>query len=573
MITARDPSLAGDTQATAGLTRRAFLQEMGALLAAGAALPYASRLGLGVRRPTGGPFPERPNLLIIVTDQERSPMHWPAGWADANLSSSQRLRENGLVFTHAFCSAAMSSPSRASLFTGLFPPQHGVLYTLTEGGPLSPQEPTLPPPARLPNLATILKTAGYNVQYRGKWHMSKGPYAAGSNTSDPLTPADLAAYGFDGWIAPDVDDSTASSGFGGGCANHDGECASQAVAFLNSGDAKNKPWALVVSFVNPHDLLAYPRTWNHVEPGGCNNYGSARSDPVNGDCFAQGISLPPTYTEDLQSNYKPTAQGQTLSYLAAQLGAIELAGAAAANDEVGRADYYVNFYAYLQKVVDRHITDVLNALDDNGLTGDTVVIRVSDHGEMGLSHQGLRQALFNAYEESIHIPLIISNPLLFPTALQTDALASLVDLVPTLARMAKAPNFAGYLFAGKDLTPLFTAPSSTVQDSVLFTSDDVNGGSANTQTAVQPPNHVRCVRTSRYKYALYFDPGSAAAEEQELYDLQTDPYEEHNLADPANTAYYNPIVTSAMRDLLNTRMDEVRMPPVYHSFVPLVSAD
>ena len=66
-------------------------------------------------------------------------------------------------------------------------------------------------------------------------------------------------------------------------------------------------------------------------------------------------------------------------------------------------------------------------------------MRCSDHGEMGLSHGGLRQKMFNAYEETIRVPLVFSNPLLFPRARETDALASLVDVLPTMLALAGAP--------------------------------------------------------------------------------------------------------------------------------------
>ena len=59
-------------------------------------------------------------------------------------------------------------------------------------------------------------------------------------------------------------------------------------------------------------------------------------------------------------------------------------------------------------------------------------MRCADHGEMGLSHGGLRQKMFNVYEETINVPLVVSNPVLFPRRRETDALASLVDVLPTL---------------------------------------------------------------------------------------------------------------------------------------------
>src|SRR4029079_19816072 len=70
------------------------------------------------------------------------------------------------------------------------------------------------------------------------------------------------------------------------------------------------------------------------------------------------------------------------------------------------------------------------------LRSRTVVFRCADHGEMGLSHGGLRQKAFNAYEETIHIPLVVSNPVLFPHPAHSDALVSLVDVLPTIAGLA-----------------------------------------------------------------------------------------------------------------------------------------
>ena len=145
---------------------------------------------------------------------------------------------------------------------------------------------------------------------------------------------------------------------------------------------------------------------------------------------------------------------------------------------------YVNFYAYLHKVVDQHIGTVIDALEANpAVYNKTIVIRVSDHGEMGLSHGGLRQKLFNAYEETLRVPIVISNPKYFPKPVQTDALATLVDIMPTLATLADVPNREQWNFKGRDLTPIIADaiqypanPTASVQDSVLFTFDDDNPG-------------------------------------------------------------------------------------------------
>src|SRR5271167_2033875 len=106
------------------------------------------------------------NLLLIVTDQERSPMHLPAGFAQSHLRTRERLLRNGVSFESAVCNAAMCSPSRATFLTGVMPARHGVLDTLTANGPVSATERELSPD--IPNIATMLGAAGYDVHYRGK---------------------------------------------------------------------------------------------------------------------------------------------------------------------------------------------------------------------------------------------------------------------------------------------------------------------------------------------------------------------------------------------------------------------
>ena len=73
-----------------------------------------------------GDLPQKPNILLILTDNEREVMHWPDGWAEANLPSRSRLLAHGLHFTRAHCNAIACSSSRATFMTGLYPAQHGV---------------------------------------------------------------------------------------------------------------------------------------------------------------------------------------------------------------------------------------------------------------------------------------------------------------------------------------------------------------------------------------------------------------------------------------------------------------
>ncbi len=76
-----------------------------------------------------------PNLILLITDQQRQPQHWPEdpAWLAQLTPSDAELRRTGMTFTHAFTATAMCSPSRASLMTGKRPSRHGVTLTLTEG--------------------------------------------------------------------------------------------------------------------------------------------------------------------------------------------------------------------------------------------------------------------------------------------------------------------------------------------------------------------------------------------------------------------------------------------------------
>src|SRR3954447_1716738 len=398
-----------------------------------------------------------PNLLLLVTDQQRQPQHWPddAAWLRSLTPADAELARTGLRFTQAFVNSCMCSPSRATMLTGLLPAGHGVTLTHTDGGarptpanvlavlraaatadrrdgvpPMTglrslarllhrsvtgtPQrdEPVLSPAT--PNLATLLRAAGYHVAYKGKWHLTKP-----ADRSVGWTEADAAAIGrdlgFAEWEPPDAGEDTEAAHFGGGNAGYSGagwdeDFPRQAEGFLAREDLP-EPFALVVSLVNPHDVLGYPSSF------ALGGYDEASIRDV-------GVDLPPTLDEDLSG--KPTAHGVMRQGQAAYLGPLRTRDQQLA---------YVNFYAYLQHTVDAKVARVLAALGDAGdptsLRSRTVVVRTSDHGEMGLAHGGMRQKAFNAYDETLRVPLIVSNPLLFPRGAETAAFASLVDLVPT----------------------------------------------------------------------------------------------------------------------------------------------
>ncbi len=464
---------------------------------------------------------KQPDIILIVTDEQTTPgENYPSTWEANNLKSLTFLKQHGFTFNKAYCNTCMCSPSRATLFTGTYPAFHGVTQTLTEGGPMSPAEPTLS--NTLPNIMNTLWASGYDVHYRGKWHMSKGAAANGANTNyDDLDPADLALYGAMGWIAPDAGEDVNPLNFGGGFANHDAKYIAQSIAYLKqvkkrraAGD--NTPYCLIVSLVNPHDVLAYPNT--------AGLYGYKPSSWEGRD-----VKLPATVNEQLLKNKKPMAQEQILLGMNGLLGPLPTE-----EDQLN----YVNFYASLMTLVDKEIGHLVDELydesDGDRLADKAIVIQTSDHGEMGLAHGGLRQKTFVAYEEAIKVPMVFSNPILFDSseAQGTNNLASLVDIMPTLMELANVTDVPDNL-AGNSLMPAL-AEGKSVQDSILFTFDDTKAGSNSNPSVVKAANRIRCIRTEDWKYDYYFDALGAYAHQYELYDLKNDPLETTNLAyDPA----------------------------------------
>jgi arylsulfatase A-like enzyme len=408
----------------------------------------------------------------------------------------------------------MCSPARSTLMSGYFPAQHGVKYTLEEDMPFPeyPHQVELPRPPVLPNLATVMRAAGYNVVYKGKWHCSKPAQ------KENAQPSDLERYGWTRWNPPDAGANQSVPEAGGGFVDNDGrfmesvgspEAGSEGVMqYLSSAADKQQPFFLVISLVNPHDVLFYPSK----------TFEEAGYD----DSWIQGdIDVPETNGEDLST--KPSVQEQFLRIF-------NLTGKPKTKAEK-RA--YLNYYGNLMRSSDNYIVDVLNKLEEVGLYDDTLIIRTADHGEMGLTHGGMRQKNFNFYEEATRVPLVYSNPKLFPKPVSTDAMVSHVDFLPTLASLAKAPKSARANWQGKDYSRLVLHPKSAkpVQDYVVFTYDDFQSGQAKPPYP-KPPNHIVAIREGRWKLARYYDVSKKNPKppQWEMYDLKTDPLEQKNLA-------------------------------------------
>lgn len=473
-------------------------------------------------------LPAKPNFVIIMTDQERYPMHWPEGWAEQHLPQRKRLADSGLTFTHCHTVTNMCSPSRASLFTGLYPSRHGVYETLSFSGQYASRERELPPD--LPNLATILKSAGYQIAYKGKWHLTK-PVRGNYDWSAEDNAFVAEQFGFDGWECPDAGGTRELADSGGSDENPmwDETYTQQAERFLANVEP-SQPFCLIVSLVNPHDVLLHPNNYEFL--GAYERFAHL------------GIQLPPNLKQ--RTDNLPKAVQSNIGRAAKFLGALDTEQLQIDN---------CNWYAWLHILTEAYIGRVIDALerrviDANGTTlrDTSLIVRLSDHGDMCMSHGGMRQKPFNIYDEVLRVPLVFSNPHLAGTPAKTDAFATLLDIVPTLATIAGA-DVSQISLDGQDLSPILASPSASVQDEIYFTYDDQHtavGGAL--QTAPQP-NHIRCLRDRHWKFGMYFDPNGREANEYEMYDLTADPLEMNNVAnDPAY---------AQQRSLLQQRLDDL----------------
>jgi choline-sulfatase len=494
----------GATDTRDGITRADLLK------AAGAAAPAVLLSGRAEAQPRRA-LPDRRvagmNVLVFMTDQQRAVQHFPPGWTKRNMPGLTRLQQHGMTFRNAHTNACMCSPARSTFLSGYFPAQHGVKYTLETDMPAS-QYPQVELATTFKNPATVAAAAGYTPVYKGKFHCNK---PANGSTWEP---SDVNKYGFTRWDPPDAGANQDTPEEGGGIYDNDGRFINSqgtpeagtegALQYLSSAAAQEQPFFMVVSLVNPHDVLFYPKT-----------YDSAGYD----DSWLQGeIDLPKTADEDLST--KPTVQAQFR----------RLFNATGPIPTPRMKRNYLNFYGNLMKSSDAYLVRILDTLAEAGLLDNTLVIATADHGEMGAAHGGMRQKNFNFYEEATRVPLVYSNPRLFKKPRTNDSLVSHVDFLPTLASLVGAPPEARDPWEGVDYSSQILSRSPRPpQNYTVFTYDDWQSGQARGPYP-EPPNHIVAIRERRYKLARYYDADGNVPDQWEMYDLRMDPLERTNLA-------------------------------------------
>jgi len=524
----------------------------------------------------------RPNVLLVLTDQLRYPPVYESEelvrFRCEHMPGQERLRSSGVSFTRHYPMSAACAPSRASLLTGQYPSLHGV--TQTDGlakGPDSDDMHWLAPDT-VPTLGDWFRAGGYRTYFKGKWHAShahldahdgEGPLLSIDDEGHPIPAhieeylkADLLdSYGFSEWVGPEPH----------GLGKHntgtlkDPFTADETIALLErlDGEDGEDPWLTVCSFLNPHDISLF---------GVVALTQGLRYHPAS----VPHIEQAPTRHEDLST--KPTCQ-QSMVDLWSKLGAPQ-----------PWIQTHLKFYYQLQATVDLEIDRVLKALAGMKAYENTIVIFSSDHGDMQGAHGGMHEKWHNAYEEALHIPFIVSSPLLAGGEREIDIPTNHADLLPTMLGLAgidpgqaltrlQSDHGDARPLVGRDLSQaIYAAEPAAAREPVLFVTDDeISEGSergmspfqrvaraTRRYSTIEQPNHIETVIAevdvdgSKHlvKFSRYHDnqqfwtvPGERderlrgrrtitvtepEPDQHELYDLTVDPLEEHNLVHPAN---------------------------------------
>ncbi len=521
------------------------------LLACGSnetAAPAATGRPQVIRRRQSGAQPF--NIVFLFGDQERYIPKWPANFS---LPGHERLQKDGVTFENHYTSAIMCTPSRSVLMTGLQTADNR-MFDNTDMPWVQSLSPTVP------TVGHMLRKAGYYSAYKGKWHLNKE-----FDVSEPerLFTKEMNEYGFSDFAGPGDIIGHTLGGY-----EFDHLIAGSAVTWLRRvgrplSDA-GKPWSLFVSLVNPHDIMYF----NTDAPGqpvqDSGKLLKRAAGAPDHDSYKATWDMPvaATLREPMDAPGRPKAHGEFLKVWDHVLGHIPL--------EEERWRRFDDFYLNSLRTMDKQIATILSELDALHLADRTIIVFTSDHGEAAGGH-GLHGKGPFAYEEGIHIPLLVTHPDV-DGGVSCKALSSHIDMAPTLLAMAgvsddRRGELAGRELPGRSLMPALGKPATAdvhaVRDAILFTysglvtndaeliavAGEAIASGKSPRDAMQKSGFnpdlkkrgsVRTVFDGRYKFSRYFSPidrnkpadldALFRVNDVELFDLQTDPAETVNLA-------------------------------------------
>jgi len=555
------------------MDRRDFLKSTGIAAAAGAlggADVFAQASDMQATPPDPVPGPQ-PNILFILVDELRFPSALPAGVNSVDeflarfMPNVHSLWQRGVKFGSHYTAAAACTPARGVLISGLYSQQSWLMQTLTnEPGEVSATPPLNP---AYPTYGKLLRRAGYQTPYIGKWHLSFEVLAG------------LRPYGFQGITSPDPIgynlQGTVGQKPGTPCYQftfpNDQDIANQAVQWLGSRPVNDEPWCLTVSFVNPHDQEFFWagtefQTYNDLFPDGSSlqpvkKYSTCgdppvvawEDDPLKSPPSFGYAALPPNWetVAALQAN-KPSTQA-----LAWWAQAAIFSGSA--NEDPSQSGFSVKRYPFqdqggdvgfgvapfsywqrcrdsytnIMQIVDQRIGEVLSALPRD-VAENTIIVFSSDHGEYAGAHGFMSGKILTCYDEAFHVPLIVVDPSgRFVSDIETvrTELTSSVDMLAflvSLGNMGTRDWMTGRLariYGGRhDMVPMLRSASAPGRPYLLLATDELIPAKFNTNNY---PIHIAGLRTQSAKLATYstwtprtgqIEPGTV---ELEFYDYAT----------------------------------------------------
>ena len=399
--------------------------------------------------------PEKPNVIIIITDQQFVGKLSFTGNPALATPNFDRLVEAGYFFNNAFCAYPLSVPSRFTMFSGRYPSDFGVRGN--EGVPtdLTSIETQL--------MGTAFLKAGYVTYYGGKSHLPQF-----------RRPEQSKNYGF-------------TTDYSANQKEELGQEAKKLITKLSDGD---KPFLLVASFINPHDICVFDKFANGGQVKGngqiAQHIADARAMP--GKKFYGDVSpqLPPNYAPmiDAPSNTPGFRPGFNVD------------------------DWRLRRWTYdrLVENVDADVKPIVDVIEEKGLLSNTIVVFVSDHGDMDASHQ--MEVKSAPYNECQRVPFLFAGPGIPKKVDRENYVSSGVDLLPTLFDFAgiKIPSNC----QGISLKPLLTGKAASTGRDYFF---------------AEGANWYQVIYQGRYKYTVIESPGFPDI----LADLQTDPLETRNV--------------------------------------------
>lgn len=454
-------------------------------------------------------MPTPPNILWLCTDQQRWDTIAALGNSRIRTPHIDSLVADGVAFTNAFCQSTVCSPSRASFLTGRYPRTTGC----RQNGQ------TLPASEKL--ISKFFADAGYVCSLSGKLHLAscsdgkvevRGDDGYSEFQWSHHPPPDWEENAYSQWLKQQGTSwneiySGSTTGYvkhGVPAALHQTTwCTEVAIDFIRRH--RDEPWLFSWNPFDPHHPFDPPPEY------------LARYNPAD-------MPLPISRPGEL--DHKTPYQQLDREWAHNNPGEFHVGGMT--DDD--RRQVTAAYYAMIE-LIDDQVGRMLTALEETGRARDTLVIFMSDHGEL-LGDHGLYFKGPHFYEGAIRVPLIVRHAGQFEQSLQVEGLTELLDLAPTLCEAAGIP--IPDAMQGRSLLPHLTGKVDPEQHRDAVFCEYYNSWTHHR-------SYGSMLRTKSHKICVYH-----GIDEGELYDLQADPNEFENLwTNPAHQVLKQRLLKSA----------------------------